>query len=118
MKKGYTKKVLKAQIRKYKEALKMNDGDFEGWLSRFGSWAFCPVCHYRNQFVSSENYGCKLSGFEPCTAIVNGRRCDGQYWFKVVNDGGLVNFPKIRRNIAKRLKFWQKIYNEKYPEKS
>lgn len=117
--KGYTKKVLEAQIGKYKKALKMNNDDFYDWVYGFGSWSNCPVCYHRDQFrTHDKDYACRLSGVEPCLAIVNNVRCDSQYWFKVVSDGGRVNFTKIRRNLAKRLKFWQRIYAEKYPVKS
>lgn len=116
-KQGYTKRVLQQQIRKYEKALKMNDENFDDWLRRFGCWPSCPVCSYRHKFVSYNESACKINGFELCLAIVNNVRCESQYWFNVVNDGGMFNFPKIRRNLARRLKYWQRVYAEKYPEK-
>ena len=94
----------------------MNDENLDDWLLSFGNAASCPVCNYRWGFtIGDQTHACRIKGFEPCLAITNGVLCERQYWFKVVNDGGSLNFAKIRRNLARRLEYWHKIYAEKYP---
>lgn len=121
MKKGYTKKVLKAQIKKYEKVLSASDENLFYWINEkrngFGTINGCPVCKYREKLLSDKTeYGCRINGFEPCLAIRKNVVCWNQKWFHVVKDAGLCNINMIRRDLTNRLKYWQRIYKEKYLE--
>ncbi len=117
MKQGYTKKVLEVQIAKYENALKMDDQDFDDWLrDYFGSTADCPVCLYR--FHRGLECGHDLP-FEPCLAIIDNVACANQEWFRElrnIQSHFIIDSDRARKLLSTRLKYWQRIYKEKYPE--
>ncbi len=115
---GYTKEVLLAQIQKYKNVLSWSDGKIIHWANRivrgFGSVSGCPVCGYR----WDRGIRCHVNGVKPCLALVDNSKCTYQDWYKTVKTGTLYRIKEVRKALKYRLKFWQKIYAEKYPVKS
>ncbi len=120
MKKGYTEKVLLAQIGKYESALAYKHNTiFQDWLNdEFGSTVDCPVCFYR--FSRGAECG-QDNTFQACLAIVNNEQCTGQDWFRELRNmqnRTTIDFDRARNLLTTRLKYWQAIYAEKCPVKS
>ncbi len=115
---GYTRKVLEAQIVKYEEILSDGlDKQLKNWLYiSFGSTDNCPVCLYRFH----GGFVCKNEPSQKdCLALVNGVDCMGQDWFGrllTMRRDDKFNAIQVRKTLKTRLKYWQAIYKEKYPE--
>lgn len=106
---GYTKRVLEAQIRKYEKVIALDKIDLEDWVSEdFGGSDNCPVCSYRDEF---DCYGDDY--VEDCLAIDEAdRTCSWQPWFKEMR--GIPKDKRARQILKSRLRYWRKIYAEKY----
>lgn len=114
--KGYTKKVLEAQILVYEKAINGTDSDLINWLEfEFGKPDNCPICYYRwhegAECTARHHYKTK------CLAIINGEVCYCQDWYNELRNLASYNpnVTRIRKILKTRLKYWKKVYAEKYP---
>ena len=116
MKQGYTKKVLEAQILVYKKAINKTDDDLRDWLEYdFGKPINCPVCNYR--WAKGARCAAGLYYKTSCPAKIDNMACYYQDWYDKLRGLGVFFQPNQVRQILKtRLKYWQCIYKEKYPE--
>ena len=107
---GYTKRVLLAQVGKYEEALKCSDSAISDFSYDMG----CPVCKYR----LNHRANCKNDNrYCNCLAVCGGLVCLDQAWwnekYKALDEGDI---KRLRQILKTRLKYWKRIYAEKYPE--
>ncbi len=125
---GYTKAALKAQIWKYEQVLYYKDNCIlEDWLcENFATVKNCPVCSYRVEATKQANrdfHGdlkCSGGNVKNCLAIIDKKTCTEQAWFLELRSMklyGTFNASRVRQILKTRLKYWQRVYAEKYPEK-
>ncbi len=119
MKQGYTKRVLEAQIRKYEVVLTKDDKKLISWLKcDFGGCANCPVCYHRCGYGNCYHF---RGQDNLCLALVDRILCVRQEWYQelsAMKHTKVINTARVRQILKTRLKYWQRIYKEKYPEGS
>lgn len=123
--KGYTKKVLEAQIKKYESVLAWKDARIANWIdgsTGFGNVDNCPVCSFRWHLHPPLKPGCFISGVNQCLAVNSiDQPCYAQEWYgrlRMIRTTSADGIKRARQILKARLKYWQKIYVEKYPGKS